>query len=181
MDNKEIEKQCGIIREIKEIIHEKQIKNEIKKNQIKKKKECLDSQFNSIIKEINEINTEINKKYSDYLEHNNVCSNNVFLKLKTIEIILKEKQEYVKDKEIKERENQLNEKVKQLPKEKIELYNKLLNNQNNGKQYIHRLQNHNYSYEKMKNNLQINSIFKDIFTECGLNIDKMNYNIPQKV
>ena len=39
MDNKEIKKEFGTIREIKEIIKEKQIKNEIRKNQIKHKKE----------------------------------------------------------------------------------------------------------------------------------------------
>ena len=104
--------------------------------------------------------------------------------MKQIEIILKEKQQYVKekDREIKEREKQLKEKVEKLPKEKIELYTKLLNNKNNGKQYIHRLQNNNYAYEKMKNNLHINSIFKNVFTECGLNMDTINNKkLPQKV
>ena len=55
MDNKEIKKEFGTIREIKEIIKEKQIKNEIRKNQIKHKKEELNLQLNAIIKEINEI------------------------------------------------------------------------------------------------------------------------------
>ena len=184
MDNKEIKKEFGTIREIKEIIKEKQIKNEIRKNQIKHKKEELNLQLNAIIKEINEINNTINKQYSDYIENNNVCSDDIFLKLKQIEIILKEKQQYVKekDREIKEREKQLKEKVEKLPKEKIELYTKLLNNKNNGKQYIHRLQNNNYAYEKMKNNLHINSIFNDVFTECGLNMDTINNKkLPQKV
>ena len=92
MDNKEIKKEFRTIREIKEIIKEKQIKNEIRKNQIKHKKEELNLQLNAIIKEINEINNTINKQYSDYIENNNVCSDDMFLKLKQIEIILKEKQ-----------------------------------------------------------------------------------------
>ena len=73
MEKKEKKKEFGTIREIKEIIKEKQIKNEIRKNQIKHKKEELNLQLNAIIKEINEINNTINKQYSDYIEKNNVC------------------------------------------------------------------------------------------------------------
>lgn len=185
MNINEIKKECEEIKNIKLNLQKKDLINEVRKKKIKEKKEKMILHMNQIQKEINELNDKISKNYSRYIANNNICTEEIFSKLKKIEILVENKQNYFKKKkkEIIEREKKLNENIKNLSKEKLEIYNKMISceKEKNKIYFLRSIQKNNILYEKMKNNFEIRTIFDEILKNSGIQIELNKEKKLQKV
>lgn len=185
MNINEIKKECEEIKNIKLNLQKKDLINEVRKKKIKEKKEKMILHMNQIQKEINELNDKISKNYSRYIANNNICTEEIFLKLKKIEILVENKQNYFKEKkkEIIEREKKLNENIKNLSKEKLEIYNKMISCEKEKSKiyFLRSIQKNNILYEKMKNSFEIRTIFDEILKNSGIQIELNKEKKLQKV
>lgn len=185
MNFNEIKKECDEIKNIKQILQKKDFINEVRKKKISEKKEKMNLHMIQIQKEINELNDKISKNYSLYIANNNICTEEIFSKLKKIETLIEKKQNYFKEKkrDIIEREKKLNEKIKNLSQEKLEIYNKMISfeKEKNKLYFLRNVQKNNILYEQMKNNFEIQTIFDEIIKKSGIQVELNKDKKLQKV